>query len=107
MRLPDGEVSSVTPHSPDCVIPDISSPSHVDPERNGRGVEIAGPLGQGHLRTDPGCVLPVQMSGRALEGPKYQKAHISACIYPTEKYNLSNCIRISQATHFHKHPCSV
>ncbi len=47
--------------------------------------------------------LPVQMSGRALEGPKDQNAHISASICPTEKYNLSNCIRMSQATHFHAH----
>ena len=71
-----------------------------------RGVEISGPpgpLGHGHLRTDPTCVLPVQMSGKALEAPKDQKIHISASICPTEKYNLSNCIRISQATHFHTH----
>ena len=43
--------------------------------------------------------LPVQMSGRALEGPKDQKPHISASICPTKKYNLSN----SQATHFDTH----
>ncbi len=69
-----------------------------------KGVEIAGPLGHGHLRTDPSRVLPLQMSGRALEGPKDQKAmDILASNCPTEKYNLSTCIRISQATHFHRY----
>ncbi len=68
-----------------------------------RGVEIAGALGHGYPRTVPRCVLPVQMSGRALEGPKDQKSYILASICPTEKYNLSNRIRISHATHFHTH----
>ncbi len=67
-------------------------------EVHGRGVEIASPpspLGNGHLRTEPRCVFPVQMSGRALEDPKDKKVHISAFICPTEKYNLSNRM------HFH------
>ncbi len=70
-----------------------------------RGVEIAGPpgpLGHGNLRTDPRCVLPVQMSGRPLEGPKDQKSHISASICPTEKY-----ITYQIALEFHKQPIST
>ena len=45
------------------------------PGKWGRGVEIASPLGHGHLMTDARYVLPVQMSGRAPEGQKEQKAH--------------------------------
>ncbi len=48
-------------------------------------------------------VLSVMGTGRALEDTKDQKSNISASICHTEKYNLSNGIRISQATHFHTH----
>ena len=64
-----------------------------------RCVEITGPpspLGHGHLRTDRRCVLPVQISGRALEDPKDQKFHISASIVPQRS------ITYQIAVEFHK-----